>query len=304
MIYYLSPGYDGFRAGRITEMIRTRTGAAAARSSVKGVQHMQADAALLDAEYFVPLAAASVPRRPAQQRYAAGRAGRRPARGRGGAPAARGGTTPRRPASRRATTPPTSTAACCGRRIARDRASVAATIYAVWRSRAVTGIIDAPARRAAGARRRRGADRAAAPARHVEDARTAVGASGIDFFAAPGLAPDAARDYKLLSALASGLDMLAGPAFDAAIHGSTNQYDYRWGLLHRLMLDHPLGGPFSVPHGIRTVPRAAPRSDRDPGRRRFRHRRCGEPQRARFEQRRVHVRWRAGTKVRRHAGRT
>jgi penicillin amidase len=85
-----------------------------------------------------------------------------------------------------------------------------------------------------------------------------VGASGIDFFATPGLAPDAARDYQMLKALASGLDLLAGPAFGPAFHGSTNQSDYRWGLLHRIVLTHPLGAPFSVPPAFGQFPPPLP----------------------------------------------
>ena len=43
------------------------------------------------------------------------------------------------------------------------------------------------------------------------------------------------------------LDLLAGPEFADAYAGSTNIRDYKWGLLHRIVLDHPLGGPFSIP---------------------------------------------------------
>src|SRR5699024_4890636 len=52
-IYYLNPAYDGFRAGRITEMIRNglKNGH---KVSVDDIEHMQADTTLLDAEYFVP----------------------------------------------------------------------------------------------------------------------------------------------------------------------------------------------------------------------------------------------------------
>ena len=36
-------------------------------------------------------------------------------------------------------------------------------------------------------------------------------------------------------------------AFAAAFNNSTNPADYRWGLLHRFVLEHPLGGPFNIP---------------------------------------------------------
>ena len=45
----------------------------------------------------------------------------------------------------------------------------------------------------------------------------------------------------------SDLDLLAGPAFAPAFHASTNQADYRWGRLHRIVFDAPLGAPFSIP---------------------------------------------------------
>jgi len=43
--------------------------------------------------------------------------------------------------------------------------------------------------------------------------------------------------------LRQGLDLLASPTLFA----STNQSDYRWGRLHRIVFAHPLGGPFSNP---------------------------------------------------------
>ena len=76
------------------------------------------------------------------------------------------------------------------------------------------------------------------------------GASGIDFFAgteAPN--PESARDLALLQSLQSALDLLAGDPFAPAFNHSTNQEDYRWGRLHRIVFDHPLGGPFDIPPG-------------------------------------------------------
>lgn len=51
----------------------------------------------------------------------------------------------------------------------------------------------------------------------------------------------------LLQSLADALELLASPAFAAAFGESTEQDDYRWGLLHRVTLNHPLDGPFNVP---------------------------------------------------------
>jgi penicillin amidase len=76
------------------------------------------------------------------------------------------------------------------------------------------------------------------------DSNGGRGASGIDFFAVPGMAStDDRRDFVILRSLRQGLDLLASPTLFA----STNQSDYRWGRLHRIVFAHPLGGPFSIP---------------------------------------------------------
>ncbi len=83
-----------------------------------------------------------------------------------------------------------------------------------------------------------------------------MGASGIDFFAVPGLeaSPDDRRDLIVLQSVAGALDLLAGPAFEPAFHGSTRQEDYRWGKLHRIVFSHPLDGPFDVPPAFGEFP--------------------------------------------------
>jgi penicillin G amidase len=55
------------------------------------------------------------------------------------------------------------------------------------------------------------------------------------------------RDFVILRSLAAALDLLASPAFADAFGSSTDQNDYRWGRLHRLVLAHPLGGQFDLP---------------------------------------------------------
>ncbi len=251
-IYYLNAGYDGFRAGRITEMIRSEL-AHGGRVSTRDIEAMQADTTLIDAEYFVPWILRA---------YHAARASTVPELA---ALAADPAVTEavNRLRSWDHTTP---TGVPQGydasdrnghlRRPSRAEVarSIAATIYAAWRSRAITGIIDAPL----GPLPKPSGAAAVTALRHLLDTWEAGhgrGASGIDFFAVPGVDDaGAARDIRLLTALSSGLSMLAGPAFDAAFHGSTNQSDYRWGLLHRLTLRHPLGGPYSVPTGFGAFP--------------------------------------------------
>jgi penicillin amidase len=77
---------------------------------------------------------------------------------------------------------------------------------------------------------------------------TGVGASGVDFFPLPAGLPAAdRRDFLLLDALRDALDALASPAYAEAFAGSTDQDDYRWGRLNRLVLEHRLGADLSIP---------------------------------------------------------
>ena len=61
--------------------------------------------------------------------------------------------------------------------------------------------------------------------------------------------PRQARDAILLRSLRSALDLLASDEFAPAFGNSTDQDDYRWGYLHRIVFDHLLGGPFNLPPG-------------------------------------------------------
>jgi penicillin G amidase len=255
-IYYLNPGYDGFRAGRIEEMLRQRL-AHGHKISMSGIEEMQADTTLLDAEYFVPhitrafadARASAVPQLSAlaadpQVAEAAKRLARWDFTTPTGIPQGYDASD-----SGGVLSPPS-------RHEIAD--SVAATIYAVWRSRAVTHIIDDHL----GGLPQPDDQQSLAAIKHLLDTFAVthgVGASGIDFFSAPGIPdPAAARDYLILSSLRDALNLLAGPAFSAAFGGSADQNDYRWGLLHRLVLGHPLGGPFSIPPAFGQFPAPLP----------------------------------------------
>jgi penicillin G amidase len=122
-------------------------------------------------------------------------------------------------------------------------ASVATTIYSLWRGRALAAIVDAPlvARRLGNFLP--GSDQAMTALRHLLETG-GTGASGIVFFDGP-----VGRDTAILGALKSALDLAASPDFAPAFGGSTNLADYRWGKLHRIVFRHPLGGPFSLPPG-------------------------------------------------------
>lgn len=255
-IYYLAPGFDaGFRAGRITQ--RLRAALARGKMTFEGMQSIQADVALLDAEVFVPVVRAALERarRPDAPPPLAALGADPAVAGAVARLAAWDFTTPTGiPEGYDASdvdgrlSPPTQG------EIAR---SVAATIYAVFRGQLVRKVVDArlapwglpvPPDQQAMTALRNLFDRF--PVAH------GVGASGVDFFAVPGLdaSPEDRRDLVVLSALADALAKLSGPDFDAAFHGSTDPDDWRWGKLHRIVFAHPMGGPWSVPPALGELP--------------------------------------------------
>ena len=127
--------------------------------------------------------------------------------------------------------------------------SVAATIYAAWRARAIANTIDAVLRPSA--LPLPDSQEVVNALRHLLDTfdtRGGVGASGINFFNVPGVSKAVdRRDVVLLRSLREALTLLASDEFKPAFANSTQQLDYRWGKLHRIVFAHPLGGPFSVP---------------------------------------------------------
>jgi penicillin amidase len=257
-IYYLSPGYaQGTRAGRITQVLQERL--AAGPVTVADMQAIQADVVLLDAQVFTPsiLAAfanaTAVGAHPALATLAADpriveAVGRLAAWDHStptglpeGYDAADADGVPSPPSG------------------AEVEASIAATIYSVWRGQAIGNTIDATLGGIDAVlggfgfppMPRPGSRESVIALRNLLDnfaAAGGVGASGLGFFNVPGIADAATRrDVILLKSLADALDLLAGPAFTAAFGGATEQADYRWGRLHRIVLDHPLGGPFDIP---------------------------------------------------------
>ncbi len=134
-------------------------------------------------------------------------------------------------------------------------ASVGATLWALWRSYALRNTIDASLQQVGLGDHLPSSSLAFNGFKFMLDNFDALqgkGTSGIAFFApasVPAGAPNAAaaRDYVLLASLGQALDQLASPAMAAAFDGSTALSDYRWGRLHRIVFDHPLGGPFSIP---------------------------------------------------------
>jgi len=247
-IYYLNPGYDGIRGGRITELLRQRL-AHGGKVSFKDVQRIQADTTLVDAQFFVPylleaLAGARKSSDPTLAAFARD-AGVTEAVGRlrawdrstptgipEGYDASDVGGHRAQPSSREV------------------RDSVAATIYAVWRGQFVRDTIDARLD-ALGSLPAPDGQLSLTALKHLLEtfgSGGGVGASGVDFFPVDGVpsAPDR-RDVVILRSLRHALDKLAGPDFAPAFGGSASQDDYRWGRLHRVTLDHLMGGPWNIP---------------------------------------------------------
>lgn len=250
-IFYLAPGYAGFRAGRITQLIREQI-ARNEKFTVADMQRIQADVVLPDAQYFVPIITAALENAGASTNPALAGLAQHP-----GVVAAINrmrtwdfSTPTGIPEGYDAAdvngvlTPPSS---------AEIEASINATIYSVWRGQFIKNTIDAVL--GAGNLPRPSSASTVAALKNLLDnfgTRAGAGASGVQFFNVPGIpntaetAP-ARRDILVLKSLSDALALLASEEFAPAFARSTDQNEYRWGKLHRLVLRHPMGGPFNTP---------------------------------------------------------
>ena len=252
-IFYLNPGYaGGFRAGRITQMIREKL-AKGEKFSVADMQRMQSDVVLLDAQFFVPFIVAA---------FENGQSSTNPIlTGLAVNPAVAQAVTRMRTwdfstptgipegydaaDQNGALSPPSET---------EIQNSINATIYSVWRGQIIKNTIDAVLA-GAGNLPRPGSGSILSALKNLlvnYPTRHGAGASGVQFFNVPGF-PNTAdtaavrRDILILKSLADGLALLASNEFAPAFANSTTQNDYRWGKLHRIVFRHPLGGPFNTP---------------------------------------------------------
>jgi penicillin amidase len=129
--------------------------------------------------------------------------------------------------------------------------SVAATIWSMWRGQALRNTMDAALVRVGLGGNLSSPSLTWRGFKFQLDnwaTRRGVGASGLNFFVAPGAPnPEAARDFLLLASLRDALNLAASADFAPAFNRSLNLNDYRWGRLHRITFNHPLGQPFSVP---------------------------------------------------------
>jgi len=255
-IYYLGYAFDfGTRAGRITQALKSELGKGPVDAA--DMKAIQADVKLLDAQVLAPYITGAFQRasRPnANPALAALAADRRIAEAVGRLRSWNHTTPTGVPSGYDASDsngnlrPPTATEV---------RSSIAATIYSVWRSKAIAnGVdltlkgLDVPTP---------GSGEAIKALRHLVE-RSGVGLSTVDFFAWAPL-PTAAerRDFVMLKSLADALDALAGPDFEAAFKRSTNQEDYKWGRLHRIVFDGiVVGGPYSIPGATPDIPASFP----------------------------------------------
>ena len=134
-------------------------------------------------------------------------------------------------------------------------ASVAASLFAVWRGQAIRNTVDVTLTKVGLSAALPGGDDAYTSLKFLLDNFQLLrgkGLSGLNFFALPasvGAAPtpEDARDFILLKSMQDGLARFASDDFAPAFAKSTNQEDYRWGKLHRIVFRHPLGGPFNLP---------------------------------------------------------
>jgi penicillin G amidase len=133
--------------------------------------------------------------------------------------------------------------------------SVAATVFAMWRGQAIRNTIDFTLSGRGLGSQLPGATEAYSGLKNLLDRfeqQQGRGISGLDFFtkvpaAAANSPASERRDCVLVTSLGEALNQLAGEAFAPAFARSTNLMDYRWGRLHRIVFDHPLGAPLSIP---------------------------------------------------------
>lgn len=150
--------------------------------------------------------------------------------------------------------------------------SVAATIYSMWRSQFIKNSLDRALLNLAKQAHPDADPLPIPPGPGSQQTMTALkhllvnfditggkGASGLNFFDAPGDAPPPIeRDIIILQSLKEALDRLASKDFEPAFGPSPEQDDFRWGKLHRITFEHVIGGPFNTPPAGGAFPQPLP----------------------------------------------
>jgi penicillin amidase len=255
-IYYLGYAFDfGTRAGRITQALKQEL--AKGPVDKADMKAIQADVKLLDAEVLTPYITGAYQRaaKPGANPALAALAGDVRVAEAVGRLRSWNYTTPTGVATGYDASdkdgnlkPPTASEV---------KRSIAATIYSVWRSKAIANGVDLTLQGLGVPTP--GSGEAIKALRHLME-RSGVGLSTVDFFGWAPL-PTAAerRDFVALKSLKDVLDALAGPDFQAAFNKSTSQEDYKWGRLHRIVFDGVVvGGPFSIPGATPGLPPSFP----------------------------------------------
>ncbi len=235
-IYYLNFGYADYRQGRIDRVLQSLTATGAAPVTPQDMIDLQGNAELLDPELILPtllgiVQAVDVPPGSAMAQavdvlstwdYST------PTGIAEGWDAGDSAVTMSPPGNDEV------------------RNSVAATVYAMWRSMLIQNTIDATLSAIGLGNNLPGstsAERAFSYHLMNFDANGGIGASGINFFS-QGLVPTVA------GSLQQALDTLASDEFAPAFGNSTDVMDYRWGRLHRVVFNHPLNiDPLNIPNG-------------------------------------------------------
>jgi penicillin amidase len=248
-LYYLNPGYSSYRIGRIDRVMQALV--ARGNVTVAELRSLQANNELLDAELVAPhlinalnrgLANGAWPQLAALANNAAvDEAVKRIEDWNYSTPTGiRQGFDP---GDNPANLPEPSNTDV--------RYAIAATLWATWRGQAVRAVVDGTLTRVGLTAQTPGSQESYTALKFMLDnfaTRRGVGASGLNFFQVTGApTPEDARDFILLKSMQDALNLLASEGFSAAFGRSTNQNDYLWGKLHRIVFDHPLGGPFDLP---------------------------------------------------------
>jgi penicillin G amidase len=246
-IAYLGFFHNGFRAGRITDMVKAAV--AKGRITAADVVNMQADVTSLDGQFFTPVISNALDRAKRSSTPELAALAKDPriveAVGR---------------LAKWNFTYPTGIpegydAGDVDGKLSKPSQqeidnSAAATIYGLWRSRIAVNVIDRHVPQVSPPLPTGDFDSVKALRQLLLDfdTRKGVGRSGIDFFAVPGIT-DAAdrRDFLVLKSVGDALTLAAGDNFKTAFGNSTNLRDYRWGKLHRITIPSVLGAPFTIP---------------------------------------------------------
>jgi penicillin G amidase len=259
-LYYLAPGGSAFRMGRIDREMQRLVGRG--NVTIADMAELQANTQLLDAELVLPHLLAAYDNAPACGVAADAKVAEAIDYLRNWDYSAPTGIPQGydRGDNPFALAPPSE---------AEIDASVAATLWAMFRSQAVRATIDHTLNQVGLANfRPGGTDAYTALIHHLKvfPQQRGRGASGLDFFTrvpadlTAGAAPEIRRDCILLDSLKRGIDRLASDDFAPAFANSAALRDYRWGRLHRIVFAHPLGGPFNIPG-----PNPYPFTDLGPG---------------------------------------